>query len=165
MENKIEEISFGAGCFWGVELAFMRHEGVVSTNVGYQGGHTENPSYEAVCSGTTGHIEVVKVQYDNTKTSLNNLLELFWKIHNPTLVNQQGPDIGTQYQSAIFYNNEEQLEIIKEDIERLKSSGEYDKPISTFVKTGHPYFAAEEYHQKYLEKNPNGYCHIKGLLD
>ncbi len=160
-----EKISFGAGCFWGVELTFMRHAGVISTRVGYQGGHTENPSYEAVCSGNTGHIEVVEVCFDTTKTNLNSLLDLFWSIHNPTLVNQQGPDIGTQYQSAVFYNNEQQKEIVEADIKKLTESGEYDKPISTFVKTGFPFYQAEEYHQRYLEKNPNGYCHIQGLLN
>lgn len=160
----MEKISFGAGCFWGVELAFWTLDGVMSTKVGYQGGARPNPSYEQVCSGSTGHIEVVLVEYDPSIITLKQLLDRFWYIHNPTLINQQGNDIGTQYQSAIFYETDKQLEIIRAEMKQLEESKTYDKPLSTLVKTNFPFYEAEEYHQRYLEKNPNGYCHIKGLL-
>jgi peptide-methionine (S)-S-oxide reductase len=157
-----ERILFGAGCFWGVEEAFSDIKGVVSTLVGYAGGFLPNPTYEQVCTGNTGYAEVVKVEYDSKVISFEQLLEIFWNIHNPTELNRQGPDIGTQYRSVIFTTTEEQQKIAIEYKERLSKSGKYDKEIVTKIEPSNTLFwPAEEYHQKYIKKNSLRSCHIK----
>ncbi|MBY9015557.1 MAG: peptide-methionine (S)-S-oxide reductase MsrA [Candidatus Lokiarchaeota archaeon] len=149
----MKEAIFGAGCFWGVENRFGKIKGVVETEVGYTGGSTKNPTYKDVCTNKTGHAEVVKITYDPSIVSYEELLELFWDIHNPTTLNRQGWDTGTQYRSAVFYNNEEQhLSAIKLK-EKLDKSGKYKKPIVTEIVPAAEYYKAEEYHQKYHEKN------------
>src|SRR3989337_1915441 len=147
-----EKATFGAGCFWGVEAAFRKIEGVVSTTVGYSGGSSKNPTYRDVCSGRTGHAEVVQVEYDPSKTSYEELLDVFWSIHDPTQLNRQGPDVGTQYRSAIFYHNERQKKAAIKSKEKLEKSGKFTKPIITAIVPVSEFYKAEEYHQKYLEK-------------
>lgn len=154
----MKEIVVGGGCFWGVEEYFSRIDGVVETKVGYANGHKENPSYEEVCSNTTGHAEVVYIKYDENKLDLETILERFWRIINPTLLNRQGPDIGSQYRTAIYYMDEEDLEtIIKSKEEEQKK---YQDPIVTEIEALKVFYDGEEYHQDYLKKNPAGYCHI-----
>ncbi len=143
---------FGAGCFWGIEAAFMKIKGVISTTVGYMGGDLENPTYEDVCTNKTGHVEVVKVEFDSSVISYEELLEVFWNIHNPTQIDMQGPDIGTQYRSIIFYQNEEQKIKAEESKSKLEKSKKYSKPIATEITKAKTFYKAEEYHQKYLEK-------------
>lgn len=154
----MKEIYLAGGCFWGVEAYFRRLEGVVSTEVGYANGDVENPSYEMVCRGNTGHAETVYIVYDEKKTSLKKLLDSFWHIIDPTSLNKQGNDRGTQYRSGIYYTSDEDYRMIMESLR--EEAEKYDRPIVTEVKKLENYFKAEEYHQKYLEKNPNGYCHI-----
>lgn len=152
----MEKATFAAGCFWGVEEAFRKAKGVISTRVGYTGGKKQNPSYEDVCTDTTGHAEAVEVTFDPDRTNFQELLKLFWDIHDPTLVNRQGPDVGTQYRSAIFYHNDQQkLEALRA-IKSLKNSGRFKRDIATEVSAASTFWQAEEYHQKYLQK--------KGLL-
>lgn len=154
----MKEIVVGGGCFWGVEEYFSRIDGVVETKVGYANGHKENPSYEEVCSNTTGHAEVVYIKYDENKLDLETILESFWRIIDPTLLNRQGPDIGSQYRTAIYYMDEEDLEtIIKSKEEEQKK---YQDPIVTEIEALKVFYDGEEYHQDYLKKNPGGYCHI-----
>jgi methionine-S-sulfoxide reductase len=149
----MEEAIFGAGCFWGVETKFGKVEGVIETEVGYTGGATKNPTYKDVCTNKTGHAEVVKVTFDPSIVSYEELLEIFWDIHNPTTLNRQGWDIGTQYRSAVFYSNEEQrLSAIKLK-DKLEISGKYKNPIVTEIVPASEYYKAEDYHQKYHEKN------------
>ncbi len=148
----METATFGAGCFWGVEAAFRRLEGVVDTGVGYSGGHTENPTYEDVCSHTTGHAEVVRVTFDPSRVSYRDLVEHFWKIHDPTQVNRQGPDIGDQYRSVIFYHSEEQRRVAEQSKAALEASGRLRKPVATKIEPAKPFWRAEEYHQRYYEK-------------
>ena len=153
---------FATGCFWGAERRFWQMNGVTSTSVGYMGGSTANPSYKEVCTGVTGHAEVVKVEFDPTRISYDELLVAFWQMHDPTTLNRQGNDIGTQYRSAIFYTDDEQKEsasrskvIYQKELDRLG----FDS-ITTEITPAPEFWAAEEYHQRYLEKNPNGYdCH------
>jgi peptide-methionine (S)-S-oxide reductase len=152
--------TFGAGCFWGIEAAFKRVNGVTSTSVGYTGGHTSNPSYEDVCSGRTGHAEAVEVEYDPSVVSYDDLLKVFWEIHNPTTLNRQGLDIGTQYRSAIFYHNEEQEATARASKEHVQHSGRYRKPIVTEITPASAYYPAEEYHQNYYEKHGVGNCKL-----
>lgn len=159
MKNKAEIATFGAGCFWHVEEAFRKVKGVVNTTVGYSGGNIENPAYEDVCTGKTGHAEVVRVEYDPSKISYERLLDVFWDIRNPTQLNRQGPDVGTQYRSVIFYHNEEQKKAAIKSKEKLQSSGKYRKPIATEVKPAQPFYMAEEYHQRYLEKRGVKVCY------
>jgi peptide methionine sulfoxide reductase msrA/msrB len=147
-----ETAVFAAGCFWGVEDKFRQIEGVLSTRVGYTGGQTKNPTYEKVCSDTTGHAESVEVVFDPKKVSYAELLEAFFRFHDPTQVNRQGPDVGTQYRSAVFYRNEAQKEAALEAIAELNASGRYDRPIATLVLPASEFYKAEEYHQKYYEK-------------
>lgn len=147
---------FGAGCFWGVEAAFRKIKGVVSTSVGYSGGTSENPSYEDVCTGRTGHAEVVEVAYDSARVSYDELLETFWNIHDPTTLNRQGPDIGTQYRSAIFFLGEEQEAAAKASREKQALSGRGD--IVTEIALAGEYYKAEAYHQQYLEKRGRASC-------
>ncbi len=151
-------IVLGGGCFWGVEAYYRRMDGVLDTEVAYANGHTENPTYEEVCSHTTGHAEVVKVVYDPERISLETLLEKLFDVIDPTLINRQGPDIGEQYRSGIYYTDPEDRERIDAFIEEKASA--YDLPIATEVEPLEAYYPAEDYHQRYLEKNPNGYCHI-----
>ncbi|NLW17978.1 MAG: peptide-methionine (S)-S-oxide reductase MsrA [Firmicutes bacterium] len=155
----MKKICFAGGCFWGVEEFFSRIKGVVSTKVGYANGHTENPTYEEVCTGKTGHAEACLVEYDPEQISLSQLLYRFWSIIDPTLVDQQGPDIGNQYRTGIYYLHEADLPTIIES--RDQEQMRYDKAIVTEIEPLRCFWDAEEYHQKYLKKNPDGYCHIK----
>ncbi|MEK9713543.1 MAG: peptide-methionine (S)-S-oxide reductase MsrA, partial [Thalassolituus sp.] len=152
------------GCFWGAERLFWQAEGVKVTSVGYGGGHTPNPTYEEVCSGGTGHTELVRVWYDPEKTTLESLLEIFWEAHDPTQGMRQGNDIGTQYRSAVYVSSAEDLAIVEASRDhyqqRLKAAGYPD--ITTEIKAGVTYYLAETYHQQYLAKNPNGYCGLAG---
>ncbi len=154
-----QTVYFGAGCFWGVEEAFGQVKGVVSTEVGYAGGHTRNPSYKDVCYKDTGHAEVVKVVFDPAVLPFEKLLETFWKIHDPTQHNRQGPDVGSQYRSAIFFTTPAQEAAARASIAALEKSGRLTDPIATQVDYAGPYFKAEEYHQKYAEKHGGGFCH------
>jgi peptide-methionine (S)-S-oxide reductase len=158
--NPILRAMFGAGCFWGVESAFREVEGVVETAVGYSGGMTENPTYEDVCSHTTGHAEVVLVTYDPEKVSYEDLLEVFWKTHNPTQLNRQGPDVGDQYRSAIFYFTEEQKKAAEASRGRLQKSGKYDNDIVTEISPASAFYRAEEYHQQFWEKRGRKGCSL-----
>lgn len=144
--------TFGAGCFWGVEEAFRRVNGVLSTTVGYSGGSFKGPNYEDVCTGTTGHAEVVEVDYDPAKVSYDELLKVFWEIHDPTTMNRQGPDIGTQYRSIIFFHNSEQKAAAEASKEKLQRNGHYKNPIVTEITPASEFYKAEEYHQQYFEK-------------
>ena len=157
---------FALGCFWGAERRFWQTEGVIETSVGYMGGNKQNPSYELVCTGTTGHAEAVKVIFDENIVSFRELLEMFWTIHDPTQGNRQGNDIGSQYRSVVFYTTEEQKSealLTKEIYEKaIKSEGFNSITTEIIPASDHIYFEAEDYHQKYLKKNPNGYdCHAR----
>tara|TARA_R110002050_G_scaffold9504_1_gene33150 strand:- start:297632 stop:298099 length:468 start_codon:yes stop_codon:yes gene_type:complete len=151
--------TFAAGCFWGVEAKFRQINGVVSTRVGYTAGSTDTPNYKAVCTGTTGHAEAIEIAFDPTLLSYTKLLEVFWRIHNPTTLNRQGPDIGTQYRSAIFYHNDEQRQQALDSKQALDTSGYYAEPAVTEITAASEFFPAEEYHQCYLEKKGMGSCH------
>ena len=152
-----ETAVFGGGCFWCTEAAFQELQGVEKVVSGYAGGHTENPSYREVCGGDTGHAEVIKVEYDEEKTSLTDLLEFFFRIHNPTTEDREGPDIGSQYRSIILYNSEQQKETVEDFVEEKRP--EYEKEIVTDVKELENFWPAEEKHQNYFKKNPNdAYC-------
>jgi len=155
-----EKATFGAGCFWGVEAAFRKVEGVVSTAVGYMGGTYENPTYRDVCSGQTGHAEVVEVTYDPSRVSYEKLLDVFWTVHNPTTKNRQGPDIGEQYRSVIFYHTPEQEAAARASKERLRQSGRFTRDIVTEIEPASTFWRAEEYHQQYLEKMGRSGCRI-----
>lgn len=148
----MEKATFGAGCFWGVEAAFRKVEGVVSTSVGYMGGHFPNPCYLDVLSRITGHAEVVQVEYDPQKISYDDLLAVFWDIHDPTTLNRQGPDRGEQYRSAIFFHNAQQEEAAKRSKEKLQLSGRFDKDIVTEITLTREYYLATQEHQQYFEK-------------
>lgn len=149
---------FGAGCFWGVEAAFRGVPGVVDAPVGYSGGSVENPTYEQVCTGRTGHAEVVQVEYDPDAVSYDELLDVFWKNHDPTQVNRQGPDVGSQYRSAIFYTGDEQRRIAEAAKERAQ--GSYKRPIATEITPAGEFYRAEEYHQRYFEKKGISACPV-----
>ena len=153
-----EVATFGAGCFWGVEAAFRRVPGVIDAAVGYSGGHTQNPTYKDVCTDQTGHAEVVQVTFDPAKVSYEKLLDTFWSIHDPTQVNRQGPDFGTQYRTAIFFHTPEQERTAKKS--REAASGKFGRPIATEITPAGPFFRAEEYHQRYLEKRGAQSCHF-----
>jgi peptide-methionine (S)-S-oxide reductase len=152
--------TFAAGCFWGIEAAFQRTPGVIETAVGYMGGSAENPTYKDVCTDRTGHAEVVQVSFDPGRVTYEQLLNVFWNIHDPTQVNRQGPDVGTQYRSAIFFHDADQERIARESRDRLQSSGELRRPLATEITEAGPFWRAEEYHQKYLEKRGMTHCHI-----
>lgn len=152
--------TFGAGCFWGVEELFRRREGVTSTAVGYMGGTTENPTYEEVCTGRTGHVEVVDVEYDPSVIAYEELLQLFWENHNPTTLNRQGLDIGTQYRSVVFYHTLEQKEAAEKSKQELDASGKWKDPIVTGILPAATFYRAEEYHQRYLQKRGQSSCGI-----
>jgi peptide-methionine (S)-S-oxide reductase len=144
--------TFGAGCFWCVEDVFRRTKGVINTTVGYSGGHTKNPTYEEVCTDATGHAEVVQVEFDPTVLPYERLLDVFWTSHDPTQLNRQGPDIGTQYRSAIFYHDKNQQEIATKSKENLEKSGRFAKKIVTEIKPAQEFYKAEDYHQQYYVK-------------
>ncbi len=155
--RKTEKATFAAGCFWGVEAAFREVEGVVSTSVGYTGGTTEDPTYQEVCTGRTGHAEAVEVIYDPGVVSYEELLDLFWSIHDPTTRNRQGPDVGSQYRSAVFYHNPQQEAAARAKMEQLQRSGLYRGEMVTEIVPASEFYRAEEYHQKYFEKHgPRG---------
>ena len=143
---------FGAGCFWGVESAFRAVEGVVDVAVGYAGGNVPKPNYRNVCSGKTGHAEVVQVEYDPARVSFEQLLEVFWQIHDPTTLNRQGPDFGTQYRSIIFYSDEHERKAAEESKRRLDESGKLGRPVVTQIVPAAEFYRAEEYHQRYYER-------------
>src|SRR5919108_1329692 len=151
-ENPLERATFGAGCFWGVEAAFRQVPGVIATRVGYTGGTTANPTYKEVCTDRTGHAEAVEVSFDPARVSYEDLLRVFWEIHDPTQRNRQGPDIGTQYRSAIFYHDAEQEAAARASKERLEQSGVHKRPIVTEIVPAQTFYQAEDYHQQYLEK-------------
>jgi peptide-methionine (S)-S-oxide reductase len=152
--------TFGAGCFWGVEAAYRQIPGVLSTAVGYLGGTLENPTYHDVCSGRTGHAEVVQVTYDPSRVTYDDLLTVFWENHDPTTLNRQGPDIGTQYRSAIFYHDDAQKEAATASKDEREKSGRYRRPIVTEITPASEFYMAEDYHQQYLEKRGLSSCHI-----
>jgi len=153
--------TFAAGCFWGVEATFRQIPGVTSTRVGYTGGKTENPTYKEVCTDGTGHAEAVEVDYDPAKVRYNDLLSIFWENHDPTQLNRQGPDWGTQYRSAIFYHSAEQKAEAQASKEALENAHRYSKPIVTKIVPAVTFYPAEDYHQQYLEKRGLASCHIK----
>ncbi len=155
----MEKAMFGAGCFWGVEEAFRLLEGVSDTKVGYSGGHTQNPTYEQVCSDTTGHTEVIYIEFDPKVISYEKLLDKFFDIHDPTQKNRQGPDVGKQYRTAIYFYSPEQEKTAKEKIQQLDKSGKFRAPIATEVTAADTFNAAEEYHQRYLQKRGANVCH------
>ncbi len=159
-DQRLEKATFGAGCFWHVEDAFANVPGVVSTQVGFMGGRTENPTYQQVCTHTTGHAEVTEVTFDPSKVSYERLLDVFWSIHDPTQMNRQGPDVGDQYRSAIFYHDERQKRAAEASKERQEKSGRFKRPIVTQIVPAQPFWRAEEYHQKYFEKTGQRTCGI-----
>src|SRR5208283_723650 len=166
MANTNKIAVFGAGCFWGVESAFRAVEGVVDVAVGYAGGTLPKPNYRAVCSGKTGHAEVVRVEYDPARVSFERLLEVFWQIHDPTTLNRQGPDVGTQYRSIIFYSDEHERQAAEESKRRLDESGKLARRVVTQIVPAGEFYRAEEYHQRYYERMgiaPS--CGIHGRVD
>lgn len=155
-----EKAAFGAGCFWGVEAAFRKLKGVKTTAVGYMGGHTANPTYKDVCNDDTGHAEVVQVEYDPQQVSYDDLLKVFWACHDPTQLNRQGPDEGTQYRTAIFTYSDAQKIAAEKSKKTLSDSGKYKKPVVTTIEPAPVFYMAEDYHQQYLEKRGLASCHI-----
>lgn len=149
---------FGAGCFWGVEARFRKLEGVVNVTSGYSGGTTENPTYKDVCSGTTGHAEVVTIEYDLDRIDYDTLLDTFFDMHDPTQVDRQGPDVGTQYRSVIFFTDTGQEAEAKAKIAEIEHSGRYGQPLATKLEPAGKFWPAEDYHQRYLEKNAGHFC-------
>jgi len=156
----MDKATFGAGCFWGVEAAFRRLDGVTATCVGYAGGTTENPTYEEVCTGRTSHAEVVQVTFDPARITYDKLLEVFWDVHDPTQLNRQGPDIGTQYRSAIFFHSPEQERAALASRDRLAQNGLAGRRIVTEIVPAAPFYMAEDYHQQYLEKRGAASCRL-----
>jgi peptide-methionine (S)-S-oxide reductase len=154
----MKKATFGAGCFWGVEATFRGVPGVLGAAVGYSGGHTASPSYKEVCTDRTGHAEVVQIEYDPDKVSYEELLEVFWTSHDPTQLNRQGPDIGTQYRSVIFYHDDDQKSEAEASKARFESLGRYRRPIVTQIVPAAPFYRAEEYHQQYLKKQGLDSC-------
>ena len=157
----IQKATFAAGCFWGVEEAFRVLKGVKSTTAGYTGGTMENPTYEDVCTDKTGHAEAVEIEYESDEITFKQLLEVFWDIHDPTQLNSQGPDVGTQYRSAVFYHSEDQKKEAEESKEAQQGSGKFDRDIVTEIKPASKFYRAEEYHQKYVQKRGVDSCRIK----
>lgn len=155
-----ETATFGAGCFWGVEETYRQTPGVLKTAVGYAGGHTENPTYREVCSDRTGHAEVVQMEYDPEAVSYDDLLNIFWNEHDPTQVNRQGPDTGTQYRTVIFYHSPEQHAAAQASKAALEASGRFRRPIATEIQPAPTFYPAEDYHQQYLAKRGMRSCHI-----
>lgn len=159
--TKQEKATFGAGCFWGVEVAFRQVPGVIDATAGYLGGTLPNPTYQDVCTGRTGHAEVVEVTYDPSKVTYQDLLNVFWSSHDPTTLNRQGPDRGTQYRSAIFYHDEAQRQAAIASKDQWSGSGRFSSPIVTEITPASTFYPAEEYHQRYLEKRGLASCHIR----
>jgi len=157
---KVQKAIFAAGCFWGVESNFRKVEGVISTRVGYIGGEFKNPTYKAVCSINTGHAEAIEITFDPSKVSYNKLLDVFWTIHDPTTLNRQGPDIGSQYRSAIFYIDSEQNEIALNSKAKLEAENRFKRPIVTQIVPASEFWEAEEYHQQYNEKRKGRFIEI-----
>jgi len=155
-----ELATFGAGCFWGVEVTFRNTPGVRDVLVGYLGGTLANPTYRDVCTGRTGHAEVVQLKYDPAEVSYDKLLDVFWENHNPTTLNRQGPDVGTQYRSAIFYHTPEQKRAAEESKASLEASGRFRRPVVTEITEASTFYPAEDYHQRYLEKRGLASCHV-----
>jgi len=155
-----ELATFAAGCFWGVEQSFRALNGVTETEVGYTGGETQNPTYEQVCRKETGHAEAVRITYDPTIITYEDLLDVFWEIHNPTQVNRQGPDIGDQYRTAIFTHSEDQAQTALRSKSAQGASGKYSAPIATQIEPAGVWWRAEEYHQQYFDKRGGGACQI-----
>ncbi len=155
-----EKATFGAGCFWGVEAAFRQIPGVLSTTVGYLGGALDNPTYHDVCTGRTGHAEVVQVDYDPARVTYDDLLTVFWENHDPTTLNRQGPDVGTQYRSAIFFHDDQQQAAAEASKSEREGAGRYRRPIVTEITQATAFYEAEDYHQQYLEKRGLSSCHI-----
>jgi peptide-methionine (S)-S-oxide reductase len=156
----MHKATFAAGCFWGVEATFRRVSGVTATAVGYTGGTTVNPTYQDVCSGRTGHAEAVEVEYDPARVSYEQLLDVFWTNHDPTMRHRQGPDVGAQYRSALFFHSPEQQAAAQASKEKLDASGRFHGPIVTEITPAGPFYRAEEYHQRYLEKHGQAHCSI-----
>jgi peptide-methionine (S)-S-oxide reductase len=156
-----EKATFGGGCFWGVEAAFRQVEGVTATAVGFMGGTFDHPSYRDVCTDQTGHAEVVEVEFDPARASYDDLLNVFWEVHDPTQLNRQGPDVGTQYRSVIFFHSPQQESAAKASKEKLGRTGLYKRPIATEIVPAAQFWRAEEYHQQYLEKRGLAHCSIK----
>jgi peptide-methionine (S)-S-oxide reductase len=152
------EATFGAGCFWGVEAAFRQLDGVIATQVGYEGGQLENPTYGDVCSRATGHAEVVEVTYDPERISYEELLATFWGKHNPTQLKRQGWDVGDQYRSVVFFHDEEQRAMAEQSKAELEASGRYKRPVVTVIEPAQTFYVAEDYHQRYLEKQGRSSC-------
>ena len=158
--TQFEKATFGAGCFWGVEATYRQVPGVQATAVGYEGGTLENPTYKDVCTDTTGHAEVVEVTFDPAQVSYETLLNVFWENHNPTTLNSQGPDFGSQYRSAIFFHSPEQKAIAEASKSAWDKSGRFRRPIVTEIVPAQTFYVAEDYHQQYLEKRGLSHCHI-----
>ena len=158
MTFSMEIATFGAGCFWGVEPAFQKLKGVIKTTVGYMGGTLKNPTYEQVCMNTTGHAEVIQIQFNPDEISYEQLLDVFWELHDPTQLNRQGPDVGTQYRSVIFYHTKEQKKLAEET--REKQQKNYTKKIVTEITSAQKFYPAEKYHQKYFEKHGLSHCRM-----
>ena len=152
--------SFAAGCFWGVEARFRQLNGVIDAAVGYMGGDTDNPGYRQVCSGNTGHAEAVQLLFDDAKVSYAELLDAFFALHNPTTLDRQGPDFGSQYRSAVFWHDTEQQQAAEKKIARLNASDKWQDPVVTQVGEAGKFWRAEEYHQRYMEKNSGGFCNL-----
>ncbi len=155
-----EKATFGAGCFWGVEETFRNLEGVLSATVGYAGGTKDNPTYEEVCTDKTGHAEVVEVEFDPSQVSYDELLNTFWSNHNPTTLNRQGPDVGTQYRSVIFYHSPEQERAAKASKAKVEKSGRFNRSVVTQIEPAPKFWRAEEYHQRYLQMRGQSHCAI-----
>ena len=161
IQHNMEQATLGAGCFWCVEAVFERLEGVVDVRVGYTGGNTKNPTYEDICTGTTGHAEVIQIDYNPHVISYEKLLDVFWKSHDPTTLNRQGADTGTQYRSVVFHHDEEQQKIVQKAMNAADTSGIYENPIVTEIMPLGIFYPAEDYHQDYYRINPNApYCQI-----
>ncbi len=160
MSENLKKATFGAGCFWGVEEAFRVLPGVIETKVGYAGGHLQNPTYKDVCGDLTGHAEVVEVEFDADQIPYEALVEMFFKLHDPTQVNRQGPDVGTQYRSVVFYHDEQQKAVAEQIKASLDQSGRFKKPIATSIEPAPDFWPAEDYHQKYLAKRGLSSCHL-----
>ncbi len=152
MKPRLEEATFAAGCFWGVESAFMELDGVEDTQVGYTGGHTEKPTYEQVCSGTTGHAEAVRVRFNPNRVTYEELLDLFFSVHDPTQLNRQGPDVGSQYRSVIFFHTPQQEEDARDALDTRNATGKFKGRIVTKLESAGPFYPAEAYHQQYYAK-------------
>jgi peptide-methionine (S)-S-oxide reductase len=161
MSEKLEKATFGAGCFWCVEAVFQNLKGVQQVVSGYTGGHVADPTYQQVCAGTTGHAEVAQITFDPDVISFEELLDVFWRTHDPTTLNRQGADVGTQYRSAVFYHNQEQKEAAEKSKAEVDASDLYSNPIVTEIEPLHAFYEAEDYHQNYYRSNPNqSYCRV-----